>query len=101
MQPTAMPSRSWKAAMLLLRLAADGLLAGDFRPARLTASSMCFLSLIALPTPMLTTIFSSRGSDMRIRAAELLRKRGQDLLLVALLQPRGRGRRRLVLLSLP
>ena len=36
------------------------------------ASSMCFLSVIALPTPMLTTIFSSRGSESRFVAAELL-----------------------------
>jgi hypothetical protein len=31
----------------------------------LVASSMCFLSCVALPTPMLTTIFSIRGRANR------------------------------------
>ena len=40
-----------------------------------TASSMCFLSAIALPTPMLTTIFWIRGSDRRFSRPSFSRKR--------------------------
>ena len=52
---------------------------------------MCFFSVIALPTPMLITIFSSRGSAVDFVAAQLLGQRRTDLLLVPLPQPRRHG----------
>ena len=41
---------------------------------------------MAAPTPMLTTIFSSRGSDVAVGAAQLLGQRRQDLLVVTFQQ---------------
>ncbi len=56
-----------------------------------TASSRCFFSVMALPTPMLTTIFSSRGSDMAVRRGRACSARaGSSSLSILLLQARRR-----------
>ena len=66
-----MPSRSLKLAIDLRLSVTSG-----FWPVicfiASTASSMYFFSPMALPTPMLTTIFCKRGNESRLRAAELL-----------------------------
>ena len=53
---------------------------------------MCFLSVIALPTPMLTTIFSSRGSESRFSRPSFSLSWADDLLFVDRLQTRSRRR---------
>ena len=85
-----MPSRTRNAATLFFALQRTGFWP-VISPSAFTASSINFLSVTELDTPMLTTIFSSLGIDVRIRAAELLGELGHDFLVVALLQPRGRG----------
>ena len=67
LQPMSMPSRSRKAAMLFVDLHRTGFWPVISAKAAV-ASSMCFLSVIALPTPMLTTILSSRGKRKPILA---------------------------------
>ena len=52
--------------MLLLRLAADRLLAGDFAQGRDRLFHVLLVGRPQLPTPMLTTIFSSFGNESRL-----------------------------------
>ena len=53
------------------------------------AASSAFALVRASPRPMLTTIFESRGTCMRVGVLELLLERRHDLGRVALLEPAG------------
>ena len=80
LQPMALPSRSLKPAIDLRLSVTTG-----FWPAMIfrasTASSKYFFSPVALPTPMLTTIFCNRGSDKRLVRPNCSARPGQNFLL--------------------
>ena len=90
--PIDMPSRSLNAAIDFRAFVTTG-----FCPVMMarssTAASRSLLSRTASPTPMFTTIFSSRGTRMGPGRPELLLELREQLLPVPLAQPRRRDRR--------
>ena len=87
LQPIGMPSRSLKLAIDLRARVTTGFWPADRGQLAATAASTSCRPATASPTPMLMTIFSSRGTCMRVLVAELLLRLGAHDFVVVLVQP--------------
>ena len=89
--PMGIPSRSLNAGDRLAGPGHRGLLPGDGRPGPRPRRPAALASRMASPTPMFTTIFSSRGTCIGLAWPSSRCSRGRSSLAVAHLQPRRLG----------
>ena len=82
--PMALPSRSLKPAIDFLARVIDRLLAGDGGQVADGAVEQAERCSVAAPTPMLMTIFSSRGTSMTLPRPSVSLQLAADLVVVLL-----------------